>query len=342
VPAPIDTSDMARRDRAELWQNAVCDQFVPMDVIPMDGLLRGRISGGSVGDLQLRRIAASPHRFERSTRLIRRSDEEYYKLIVGVGGEALLVQDGREVVVRSGDLAFYDSTRPYTFVMNEMYDVVVCMVPKRLLSNPAQQLRDTTATRIDVTTGSPALIAPFLSGLFSRLGEFVAGETDALVHSMAGLVDAVVRRQAAPGDLVGSPHLLRALRVIDEQISDPALCPDSVAAAIAISASYLHKLFALQQLSVASYIRELRLQGCSRDLRSPLFDHLPVSGVGSRWGLVDPSQLSRLFKARFGVSPVEHRRAAMERRVSDVPGDSSSDRDALDHTAGGLVQRPMT
>ena len=317
MSTPVDTIFMAQRDRAELWQDAVSDRFVPLHVTPTTEDLRGRIVGCSIGDLQLRRIAASPHRFERSTTLIRRSDEDYYKVILGVSGSALLSQDGRATVVRAGDLALYDSTRPFTFVMDQFYDVMVCMVPTRLLSTPADQLRHATAKRISGTSGSPALLVPFLSNLFARSDEFVGEETEALMYTMASLVDAIVRGRAAPDRLAGDPHFVRALRFIDAHISDPTLGPESVATATAVSLSYLQKLFKQHEMSVAGHIREVRLQGCWRDLRSPLFAHLSVAAVGARWGLRDPTQLSRAFRARFDTSPMAHRHAAGSPHGSD-------------------------
>ena len=335
MSGPVDTALMADGDRAELWQNAVSDHFVPLHVVPTTEGLRGRIVGSSVGDLQLRRIAASPHRFERSAPLIRRSDEDYYKVVLGVSGSALLTQDGKSTVVRPGGLALYDSTRPFTFVMDQFYDVMVCMVPKRLLTTPADQLRHATATRIDGGSGSPALLMPFLNSLFARSDEFVAEEADALTLTMASLVDAIVRGRVAPDRLAGEPHFLRALRFIETHIGDPTLCPDAVAAATAVSLSYLQKLFAQHDTSVASHIREVRLQGCWRDLGSPSYAHLPVAAVGERWGFRDPTQLSRAFRARFDTSPAAHRRAAAAQLMatSGAPPHSSLHSDRSTETA---------
>jgi AraC-like DNA-binding protein len=44
------------------------------------------------------------------------------------------------------------------------------------------------------------------------------------------------------------------------------------------------------------------------DLLDPALAARPVSAIAARWGLVDPAHFSRLFRAAYGVSPVEYRR----------------------------------
>ncbi len=76
-----------------------------MTVEPLTEDLSGRVLAASVGGVQLRRIRASAHRFDRIPSLIRRSDEDYYKIALGIGGSSLLVQDGRGRLLSHGKLA---------------------------------------------------------------------------------------------------------------------------------------------------------------------------------------------------------------------------------------------
>jgi AraC-like DNA-binding protein len=59
---------------------------------------------------------------------------------------------------------------------------------------------------------------------------------------------------------------------------------------------------------VAAWIRERRLERCRRDLLDPVLAERPVSAVAARWGLTDPAAFSRLFRAAYGVPPLEYRR----------------------------------
>lgn len=304
----IDTADLPAADRDGWWRDAVSDQFVPMNVVPVGDDLHGRVAATGVGGVQLRRISASAHRFDRSPKLIRRTDEDYYKVAVGMAGSFLLVQDGRDTVIRPGELAMYDSTRPYVFVMDDDYDLTVCMVPKRLLPVRAVQLSAVTAIATDATTGIGALLVPFLADLFRHSSEVGADAQASLADSVARLIGGLVTDGTA-SSMPASAHVLRALAFIDQHIADPSLGPESVATAVGVSLSYLHRLFFDTDDTVAGSIRERRLQGCWNDLARGDLADLTIAAIGRRWGLTDPVRLSHVFRARFGTSPTEHRRA---------------------------------
>jgi AraC-like DNA-binding protein len=312
----IDASSVAARERVDFWCSTVCDQFVTLDVRPSDGdRMHGHVTASSVGDVQLRGIAASRHRFDRTPGLIRGADEDYFHIALATRGVTRVAQDGREAIIGPGDVVMYDSTRPFTFVTDDDFEYNICLVPKRLLPLHEAETAAATAIRFDGRHGIGAMVPAFLSGL-RRLGEGL-GEAaqEAMVQTVVDLSVALVRSEVAPA-APDNIHLARAQAFVAEHIADRHLDPPSIAAACAISTSYLHKLFSEAGTSVTAYVREQRLQGCWRDLRSPACTHLTVTAIGARWGLPDPAHLSRAFRARFGVSPSEHRAGG----VHTLPG----------------------
>ena len=58
---------------------------------------------------------------------------------------------------------------------------------------------------------------------------------------------------------------------------------------------------------MASYIRDLRLARCRRDLTDPALRNQPVQTVAARWGFPDKAHFSRAFRAAYGTTPQEHR-----------------------------------
>ena len=105
-----------------------------------------------------------------------------------------------------------------------------------------------------------------------------------------------------------SVHLSLAKSFVVRNLGDPKLSPADVAGSCNISPSYLHRLFAAEGITVSGYMREQRLQAAYRDLVAPSFAE-PISRVAERWGLPDPAHFNRVFKARFGITPGELRRA---------------------------------
>ena len=76
-----------------------------------------------------------------------------------------------------------------------------------------------------------------------------------------------------------------------------------------ISLRSLQLLFAEHGTSPARWIRDERLHRVRADLTDPRLAHLTVAMIGERWGLVDASQVSRLFRAKYGVSPSRYRKS---------------------------------
>ena len=73
------------------------------------------------------RLGQSVH---RTPALIAQSGQRYFKLNLQLEGTGLLIQDNREAVLRPGDLAIYDTNRPYTLAFEEQARVMVVMFPR--------------------------------------------------------------------------------------------------------------------------------------------------------------------------------------------------------------------
>jgi len=99
-----------------------------------------------------------------------------------------------------------------------------------------------------------------------------------------------------------------ALRYIRRHLVSPDLTPEAVAAAIGCSRATLYRLFAERELTVQGYVRELRLQQFMRLLQKEN-RAAPIQILAMRCGLYDGSNVSRMFRKRFGVSPSEAREA---------------------------------
>ncbi len=304
----INAADRPATERTEYWRASVCDQFVPLAVEPDDAALRGRVSGGSVAELRVRRMRATGHRFERRAADIAQGDPEVLHLLHMDHGSTLVEQDDRTTTVRAGDLLVYDSSRPFRFRTDADFQFTICLLPKRLLPVPEPVQRQWTARAVPSSAGVAAAVAPFLCSLARTGPGAEAAQQLALQQAMVSLYVALLCESGVGGN-APAVNLSLAKSFIARHLGDPALVPADVAAACNVSLSYLHRLFANDDATVAGYVREQRLQAAHRDLSEATFEE-PVAHVAERWGITDPAHFSRLFKKRFGVSPGELRRAA--------------------------------
>lgn len=304
----INATDQPAAERTEYWRASVCDQFVPLAVEPGGPELRGRVVGGDVAEMRMRRMRATRHAFERRRQDIGQNDPEVLHLLFMDRGETIVEQDDRIASIRPGDLLLYDSTRPFRFRTNDDFQFTICLMPKRLVPVPERVQRQWTARAVPARGGVAAAVAPFLTSLARHSQGADATQQLALQHAMVSMYVALLS-ETGVGGRPPAVNLSLAKSFIDRNLGSPALTPADVAAACSLSLSYLHRLFANDGTTVAGHIREQRLLGAHRDLLEAAFEE-PVAQIADRWGITDPAHFSRMFKKRFGTSPGELRRAS--------------------------------
>lgn len=305
----IDTRRIAGDERADYWHASVCDEFVPLVVAPMTRDVEGRISGSSIAEVRLRRIAGSEHRFVRRPIDISRGDPEIMHLLVLNRGRTTVEQDGRDVALRPGELMFYDSSRPFEFRTRGGFDYTILLVPKSLLGLSDRTYRSSTARPIPLTDGLGSIARDLINSIARHDIPEDAAQHLILQQTLLGVVAALMPSSES-GATSASTLLALAKDHIGRHLADPNLSPATVASVCGISTSYLHRLFAQDGHGVAAYIREQRLQAAYRHLISPAGIEEPIAAVGRRCGLGDPAHFNRLFKARFDMPPGELRRTA--------------------------------
>jgi AraC-like DNA-binding protein len=293
------------------FRAGVNDSFVPLQVTSdHPDRFRGMIRGAGIDEVHVSDVRATDHVVERTPELIARGDRPYFKVSLMLAGRGLLVQDGREAVLSPGDLAVYDTSRPYSLVFDEDFRTMVVMFPRHLITLPPDMVGQLTAVRISGSEGLGAVVTPYLTQLAANLDQ-LAGSTGArLAHSALDLVTTVFTRELGLDGTTADPHRALMQRIrghIDRNLASTDLGPASIAAAHYISTRHLHGLFQEQGTTVSTWIRTRRLEQCRRDLIDPVLADRPVAAIAARWGFVDAAHFSRAFKSAFGVSPSEFR-----------------------------------
>jgi len=301
------------------WRSLISASFVPLDAEPLrpdpagagTGRFRGRVGGRRLKDVGMMRVSASGHTVLRTPELIAAGGEGHYKLNLQLGGRGLLLQDGRETVMRPGDLAIYDTQRPYTLTFDGDFQTLVLMFPQHLLGLSPEDVAELTA--VSMGRGRPlgAAISPFLA----QIGEMLPTLQGPIGHRLAmNVVDLLATLLAnevySKPDQAADGHarlLRRVQHHIEAHLADPGLGPREIAAAHFISTRTLHQIFADAGHTVAGWVRARRLERCRRDLLDPLHAEVPIGAIGARWGLDDPAHFSRVFRAAFGSSPSRYR-----------------------------------
>lgn len=304
------------RDVANFWdfKAVVNESFVPLEVSSdRPEPFWGRIRSANSDQVHVYEVSAASHTVERTPELIARSGRVGYKAFkvsLQLEGVGMLIQDNREAVLQPGDIAIYDTQRPYSLFFEDEFRALVLMFPQHLIDLPVDMVGQITATRFDGRHGVTRMIAPFLTQFSENMGQ-VAGTTGVrLTHSAIDLITTVLAHELDLDRAGGNPHLAmvqQIRRFIEANLASADLTPPQIAAAHYISTRHLHSIFREQGTTVSSWIRARRLERCRRDLVDPLYLDQPVAAVASRWGFTDACHFSRVFKATYGQTSSELR-----------------------------------
>ncbi|GAA5026595.1 helix-turn-helix domain-containing protein [Microbacterium fluvii] len=288
------------------YRHAVSDAVVSLDVHSgkVDGFA-GALTASVTGDIHVLGISADQHSVHRTPGLIARAPQRYFKFSLIERGTGLIVQDGRETALGPGDMAIYDTDRPYSLLFDEAMHMSVVMFPKVLLDIPAETVGRLTATRLDGAGGVGAMIRPYLASLARDAADLDGHVARRLFRTAVDMVGTLLEANLGPAPAAGGHDTLmrRILDHIDEHLGDPELSPGQLAAAHFISVRHLHALFSEQGTTVSTVIRTRRLERCYDELVNPQHAHRSITAIALSNGFVEPAHFSRTFRAHFGVPP---------------------------------------
>ncbi|WP_283136534.1 helix-turn-helix domain-containing protein [Rhizohabitans arisaemae] len=312
----VDTRDVPLLERFDVWREVTSSMLAPVDIrSPHAGDFLAEALLIDLGGPLVTMVTCPPYQAVRTARLIRRSDPESYQLSMNISSRSLLSQVRHTVGLRPQDLLLYDTSRPFEGQAllqpgAEFATGVMVSFPRTLLPLPDNAVRRAIPLRIPGDHGVGAMLFGFVHRLLRHAHQLGPADRDRMAAVLMDLVAAAVAGRLeddAPATRRRRAIQLAARRFIREHLADPGLTPTLVAEALHISPRYLYQLFQDQRTGVAAWIRNRRLERCHRDLSDPLLADLTVAAIAQRWGLADIAHFSRAFRARYGITPTEHR-----------------------------------
>jgi len=293
------------------WKSLVGNRFGQLTLSTDVQRFCGSLRSTHVDETCVTEISASAHRVRRLASQIEPTDAKHLKLSLLLEGSGMVAQDGRTAVLRPGDLAIYDTSRPYTLEFEDNVHTLVMVFPHHMVGMSAKLIRQVTAVTMPGDRGIGKVISPFMEHLATNLEQLHGVNGIRIMHSALDLITALLSaeliKNSQPTEDSRRTTTERLRLYIESHLADPDLSSVTVAKAHFMSVRYLQYLFREQDQTVSAYIRERRLERCRLELLDPAFDSYSIHEVATRWGLVDGAHFSKLFRASYGLSARQYR-----------------------------------
>lgn len=302
-------------DEPELWRVNLGAAFSDLVPEPLDRATapEGTLRGVALGTVGVFTVSGTPQVVRRTTGAVRQSPADFVKVCVQLRGRATVHQDDREIVLNPGQLAVYNTGRPYALRLEGRWTCAVMAVRRDQADLAGGRLRSAMERVYSAGRGPGMLLSQFITATVDQVGnagpEVAAKLGDAGVCLLSGALTSSGDAVADGADALRG-HMMSYIRA---SLDDPRLSRSTIAAAYNMSPRTLDRLFCGQQWSVSSYIRHERLEAVRRDLENPALMNRSVATLAAHWCFVDAAHFSRAFRESYGYPPSRARPAAVIR-----------------------------
>ncbi|MFK7943579.1 MAG: helix-turn-helix domain-containing protein [Paracoccaceae bacterium] len=302
-----DTRDVAPADRFAYWRESVCDSYVQLGCDAEDrSNFRGLIDIARFSVLALSKDTGRAHTVNRRKRDIRSASEAYFLLSLQTADSSRVTQFGRSSTLTPGDMALYSSTDPYTLELSNDFSQTVVQLPSSKLIERLPNAEMLTARKIDGQSGIGKLVRENVLAFAEHMNAPNPILQALLQDTLIDLIATGLAAHGADKIELSSPEqhvMLRAKSYIRENLGDPELDRNRVAAAVGMSVRRLNDIFAKDGKSISAFVRQMRLEGVSDALRDGRFRKHSISEIAFRYGFSNMQNFSTAFRAKFGTSP---------------------------------------
>ena len=307
----VNSKDIEPRHREAFWRDEVCPHIYRIEPDSIPGEFRFRGDVRDIGDLGFAYIGASVIRRRRTRVDIARDGFDAIAAQRAVAGPVEIAFSRETVTLAQGDWVVLGMDWQCEMRGSGAIGLLSLELPRSVFS----PLLAGGALRrpVPISCASPlgALVTAGIESAWRHVPALGPSVGEGALRHLAGLV-ALACGASAEGDAKGwagaAQARLRAAHVhIDRHLADPALSPASVAAALGVSARYLHRLFEPTGESFAQYVTRQRLAACRATLENAAERGRSVADIAFGWGFASLPTFYRVFAAAYGRPPTDLR-----------------------------------
>lgn len=307
------TAEIPTSERFDYFQEAAAQSYIRAELtVPDSRSFNAAIQLKSIDTVALSVITTTPLHSIIPRPAREMSVPDIVFLQCSVGGFSRIIQDGREVETRAGEMALLDTSRSYIVDIPDGCTNLVLGMPRAELEYRIGSVEKATGRLFSLRTTEGALAMRYLSKLFANPPP--AGSDAAAAHARQALDVTALALGGGSSDVVrrlSSPAAVSRLRLhhaIDTSISEGSRvsCED-VANMAGISMRYANLLLAQEGTSLERLIIQRRLECCCKMLSNPQLNHHRIGDIALASGFGSASHFARSFKESFGITAREFR-----------------------------------
>ena len=287
-----------------LWRRRMEGALGPCTAVALsEGDFQADVEAVEVGDVRLARMAAGPHRLER-TRATGAEGPGMIHVLFVQKGRFRLEQNGRSALLEAGEWSFYDTSRNFICGNDEPVEMLAMMAPRAAVFGRDIGAYQCAAERFSSAKGAARVARSYLASLFDEMPDLNASISGDLAATAVQLVRLVAAEALRHRNVLSIKDMLKARieSYVCRNLRNPQLTVDMVAAAHACTKRYVHKIFSAEE-TLGQYILGARLDRCREDLLKPELAGQSITEIAFSWGFNSSAHFSRVFRRRFGVSP---------------------------------------
>jgi AraC family transcriptional regulator, positive regulator of tynA and feaB len=304
------TNALPIQKRIGYWNDLSCNTFTGVGVDPAGkddfsaSLRRLKLDTVCIADV---RSSASIVR-HTSGHVSRLREEPFFLLHMQLRGSSVNAQSGREAFLQPGDATICDTGRPWTLAFDQNARFLVCRLPTSKMRERLGEIEDLPGIYLRRSAGGLAVLSSFLQTLLLQAGH--AEDTNWLEDIDSIVMDLVAMSCRASlghnaANRVPSARYESVLRYITQNLSDPTVDVNLVAAHFGLGARSIQKLFAAHGTTFGAHISRQRLHHAAARLAES--GSQSITEIALDAGFNDLTYFGRAFRYVFGMSPREYR-----------------------------------
>ena len=319
------TSDVQAAERFDYFHEAIAQSYIRCDLsIPPAQPFSAEINLRSVDNINLSVIKSSAMDafIPRPKREISAPDVVFMNFVME--DYSRVVQDGREVETRAGELYLMDTARPYKVMIPQGVKHLVLEMPRAELEARIGPIGNVTSRPFSTRSTEGALALGYLSRLYAKppaagadaAAPLARQALDVLALALSGGSSDVVKCLSSPAAVAR----LRLHHAIDCGLTERQMSCEVAANMAGISTRYANVLLAQEGTSLERLIVQRRLHRCREMLADPQLQHRLIGDIALAAGFSSASHFARSFKETFGITAREFRNEAAHQGVVGLIG----------------------